>query len=282
MEGPDKLNKNTRVAFTIVELLVVIAIIALLMSVMMPVASLARSQCKAIVCRSNIRQLTLANDGYAVENDWYYVPASVDFLADSTTGGLHRWHGTRESSDEPFEPLNGALASYLADGEVKECPERVKFIEADKWEDSYEKGCGGYGYNQVYIGSKVWQLGSYKAEAYEKTTRITEVARPAETIMFADSAMANKKSTGNKYIHEYSFVEPPFWLNNGKPARSWGYASPSIHFRHRNKANIAWVDGHISSESRTEYNGINGYGVKSADFAIGWFGPLDNSLFDLQ
>jgi prepilin-type processing-associated H-X9-DG protein len=281
MEDHDKLNKNARIAFTIIELLVVIAIIALLMSVLMPALSVARSQGKAVICQSNIRQLALANIGYAVENDGYYVPASVDFLADST-GGLHRWHGVRKSSEELFDPLKGPLASYLADGKVKECPEKVKFMKGQNWNINYEQGCGGYGYNQVYIGSRVWQLGSYKAEAYEKTTRVTEVARPAEVIMFADCAMANKESTGNKYIHEYSFAEPPFWLNNGKPATSWGYASPSIHFRHRNKANIGWVDGHISSESRTEYNGINGYGVKSADFAIGWFGPLDNSLFDLK
>ena len=273
-------NTGVESAFTLVELLVVIAIIALLMGVLMPALVAARAQGKAVVCRSNLRQLALANIGYAMENDGYYVPASVGFLADST-GGLHRWHGTRENSEELFDPLKGPLVGYLGDGAVKECPERVRFVKGQDWDTNYEQGCGGYGYNQVYIGSRLWQLG-WCDEAYEKTTQITEVRKPSETLMFADCAMANKNSNGNAYIHEYSFAEPAFWLNNGKPATSWGYASPSIHFRHRDKANVAWVDGRISSESRTEYNGRNGYGVKSADFAIGWFGPLDNSQFDLK
>ena len=169
------------------------------------------------------------------------------------------------------------LADYLGDGQVKECPERVKFLKADNWSDSYEKGCGGYGYNQTYIGSRLWQLG-WCDEACEKTTKMTEVARLAETLMFADCAMV----TDGKNLIEYSFAQPPFWLSNGEPITSWGYASPSIHFRHRDKANVAWADGHISSGSRTEYDGKNGYGVKSADFDIGWFDPLDNSLFDLE
>ena len=106
---------------------------------------------------------------------------------------------------------------------------------------------------------------------------MTEVIRSAETLMFADCAMV----TGGENMIEYSFVEPPFWLSNGEPMTSW-FTSPSIHFRHRDKANVVWADGHVSSENRTRYNGQNGYGVKSADFAIGWFGSLDNSLFDLK
>lgn len=279
MKDHDKLNKNTEAAFTLVELLVVISIIAVLLAVLMPALSIARAQGKAVVCRSNIRQLFIANTGYATENNGYYVPAAKDFLINST-GGYHRWHGVRQNSEESFDPLKGPLADYLGDGKVKECPERIKFLKADNWNDSYEKGCGGYGYNQTYIGSRIWQLG-WNNKAYEKTTQIVEITRPAETLMFADCAMVQMVKN-EKDIIEYSFAQPPFWLSNGKPMRSWGYASPSIHFRHRNKANIAWADGHISSENRTEYDGRNGYGIKSADFEIGWFGPLDNSLFNLK
>lgn len=275
-------NTGVESAFTLVELLVVIAIIALLMGVLMPALVAARVQGKAVVCRSNLRQLALANIGYATENDGHYVPAASDMY--KSNGGLHRWHGVREDKDEPFDPLKGPLVGYLGAGAVKECPEKGKFIKGQNWNTNYEQGCGGYGYNQAYIGSWLWRSGLSWNDVgtHENTTIITEIARPVETIMFADCAMANKNSNGNAYIHEYSFAEPAFWLNNGKPATSWGYASPSIHFRHRDKANVAWVDGRISSESRTEYNGRNGYGVKSADFAIGWFGPLDNSQFDLE
>jgi len=66
-------NTGVESAFTLVELLVVIAIIALLMGVLMPALVAARAQGKAVVCRSNLRQLALANIGYATENDGYYV-----------------------------------------------------------------------------------------------------------------------------------------------------------------------------------------------------------------
>ncbi|MBC8481713.1 MAG: type II secretion system protein [Planctomycetes bacterium] len=279
MQSYDKPNKNTVTAFTLVELLVVIAIIALLTSILMPSLSVARSYAREIVCRSNIRQLSLANIGYAMGNDDCYVPAASDMYL--SNGGYHRWHGVRKDENELFDPSKGPLASFLNNGEVKECPQRAGFRKGDDWNTNYEQGCGGYGYNQTYIGSRIWQFG-WSPQAFMKTSRITEVAKSAETIMFADCAMANKDSTGNSYIHEYSFAEPPFWLNNGKPATDWGYASPSIHFRHRYKANVSWVDGHVSSKNRAEYDGNNGYGIKSANFNIGWFEPLDNSLFDLK
>ncbi|NIA17498.1 MAG: prepilin-type N-terminal cleavage/methylation domain-containing protein [Planctomycetes bacterium] len=278
MKDHDKLNKNTATAFTLVELLVVISIIAVLLAVLLPALSIARAQGRAVICRSNAHQLFIANTGYATENDGYYVPAAKDILGKN----LHRWHGVRKEGEYLFDPLKGPLAGYLGDGKVKECPGKVKFVRTDDWDGSYEKGGGGYGYNQTYIGSRIWQLGwTNDNEAYEKTTRMTEIAKTAQTIMFADCAMVQIVKN-EKNLIEYSFAQPPFWLSNGKPMKSWGYASPSIHFRHRNKASVAWADGHISPENRTEYNGRNGYGVKSADFDIGWFGPLDNSLFDLE
>ena len=80
-------------AFTLVELLVVIAIIALLMGILIPALDSARSQGKAVVCKSNLSQLVLANTGYATENDGYYVLAAKDMWNNS---GLHRWHGVRK------------------------------------------------------------------------------------------------------------------------------------------------------------------------------------------
>lgn len=263
-------------AFTLLELLIVIAVIGLLMGILLPTLSAARAQVKATVCQSNIRQLLLANIGYATENNGSYVPAAPDIFSDNK----HRWHGVRDSCDEPFDSLRSPLAGYLADGGVKKCPKKVNFRKGDPWEWDFEDGCGGYGYNMTYIGSRIWES-SYEDEQCKVTTRDCEVRSPAKTLMFADTAMA-KLDNGWAYYLEYSFAEPPYFVVNGEPAVNWGYASPSIHFRHRGRANIGWADGHIEAREMAHFNGINAYGVKSADMMLGWFKPIDNSQFDLE
>ena len=55
--------------FTLIELLVVIAIIALLMAILIPVASGARERGQRVVCLSNLRQLTMAWIAYADDHD---------------------------------------------------------------------------------------------------------------------------------------------------------------------------------------------------------------------
>jgi prepilin-type N-terminal cleavage/methylation domain-containing protein/prepilin-type processing-associated H-X9-DG protein len=62
--------KSTR-AFTLIELLVVIAIIALLLAILLPALKQAKKQTRAVICRSNIRQIGLAANLYAGANDTY-------------------------------------------------------------------------------------------------------------------------------------------------------------------------------------------------------------------
>ena len=271
---PDQKEK----AFTLIELLVVISVIALLMAILMPALAAARSGARALACKSNLRQLLIASIGYATENDGFYVPAASDMWDNA---GLHRWHGVRDALDEPFDPLRGPLVGYLADGRIKECPAKVDFVKEQDWNTNFEQGCGGYGYNMTYIGSRIWQNGIDSVQAwkdtYAETTRMTEIASPGKTLMFADTAMANEQ----KSLIEYSFAEPPFTVHNGLPITSF-YMSPSIHFRHRARANIGWTDGHIEPRQIANSDGKNVYSVDSTNMKLGWFEPISNTPFDLE
>ncbi|MCE5187088.1 MAG: prepilin-type N-terminal cleavage/methylation domain-containing protein [Planctomycetaceae bacterium] len=263
-------------AFTLIELLVVIAVIAVLLSVVVPSLAKAKEQSRSLVCKSNIRQLALANMGYAMENRSQYVLAAPDIF---TGSNLKRWHGVRDDLNSLFDASRSPLHSYLADGQLKECPQKVNFRNGDPWDWDFEQGCGGYGYNMTYLGSRVWE--SYSAENCARPTRESEAASPGLTLMFADTAMA-KLDGGQPYYLEYSFAEPYYFVVNGKADLSWGHPSPSIHFRHNQRANVAWCDGHVEAMAIAADNLVNAYGVRSCEQSVGWFEPLDNSLFDLK
>ncbi len=261
-------------AFTLVELLVVISIISLLMSILVTSINSSRSQAKEIVCKNNLRQLALANENYANDHHNYSVPGASDILSDN----LHRWYGIRENTDLPFDPLKGPLSPYLQ-GCVAECPQNVKYTSIAPNTSDYEFGNGGYGYNLAYLGSQIWQVG-YEDHSCKESTKITNIKRPQETLLFADTAMA-KWVEGNVCLIMYAFAEPRHFVIGHKPEETWN-PYPSLHFRHRKTANIAWADSHITDKKIGRYDGLNNDGTRSSDFNVGWFEPMDNSLFDIE
>lgn len=286
-------NQRKPAAFTLVELLVVISIMAMLMAILLPSLSAAREQAKQIICCSNIRQLFLANSGYAVENDGFYVIAAQDIWGPN----LHRWHGIRTSVNKPFDPLKGPLVAYLADGKVKKCPSFVRYLEmAGQNGGGFEAGNGGYGYNDEYIGGRSGLYGM--SEGSKHSARDVNVRRPAETVMFTDCAFRQGAGNNSTFI-EYSFAHPPYWdwylqmMGNvsedelAAGADSWGGSpNPTIHFRHREFTNVCWADGHVTKETMDLSASYITHAVMdengSVQNALGWFGPGSNRLFDLK
>jgi len=259
-------------AFTLVELLLVISIVSLLMGILMPVLLASRAKGKQILCQSNIRQLLLANIGYAGENNGSYAHAALDIYSTRK----HRWHGVRDNIDSPFDPARGPFASYLKHTHIK-CPTKVDFVSVSPSEPDYDEGGGGYGYNMIYIGSRIW-IDGYDDRSCRAAATVKDIKQPAKTLMFADTAMAKL----NNFV-EHSFAEPRFFVVDGLPVTDSGWdPSPSIHFRHWDKANVGWVDGHVSSEKMGKYNGLNPDGTRPARMNLGWFEPMNNTHFDLK
>ena len=103
---------------------------------------------------------------------------------------------------------------------------------------------------------------------------MSEVEKPGETLMFADTAFNQDGS-----LIEYSFAEPPHFVMYGYVSSR--YAKPSIHFRHRGWANVAWADGSVRSRRMAKYD-EKAQSAASYNMKLGWFEPIDNTLFDLE
>lgn len=259
MESPPRARGAP--GFSLIELLVITAIVGLLVALLTPALTRARAQSMQAYCGNNLRQLALANHRYAADHG-HYVAAAPDIWAQNAT----RWHGARTTYNEPFDIAASPLAPYFGEaGWIKECPAfRAR-------EPGFESGCGGYGYNVRGVGSQAYLVGGYLGA--ERGMPAAMIAQPSMTVMFTDAAFLDLSRRGSRLI-EYSFAEAPFHVADNQPVETHR-AVPSIHFRHEGKANVAWVDGHVSSESRSV-----SYGPRHDAAAIGWFGPDNNSFFD--
>src|SRR5439155_26189961 len=215
----------------LVELLVVLAVLATLAALLLPVLAGGREKARQAACASNLRQLALANGLYAGDYDGYFAPAAQEFL----TRDERRWFGVR-GSDGQFEPRDGPLVPYLKDGgALRRCPSFRTTI-------GFDQGTGGYVYNYLAVGGRVWRLG-YVPEAFDRGMSEAELPKPAETAMFADGAI--DIGTG---LAEYGFMEPPPAVAARIPGAST--LDPVIHFRHQERANVVFVDGHVRALPR--------------------------------
>ncbi|NQU76262.1 MAG: prepilin-type N-terminal cleavage/methylation domain-containing protein [Planctomycetes bacterium] len=274
------LKRGHNSAFTLIELLVVVAIVALLASILLPSLSAAKHMAQKAVCASNIRQLTIANIGYATENDGAFVLAAEDMSYLNTK----RWHGQRRPGESTFDSALSPLRDYLgADGAVRQCPSFFDYLKkGDIGAAAFEAGSGGYGYNATYIGAR-FDLYDYDSHAETDANRhsanISDILSPTETVMFTDTAYMD--SAG---LIEDSFCQPPYWLFAGKVTSR--RPNPTIHFRHRLACNVAWADGHVDGQQMSFSASYQTHGRITAEQAreigLGWFGPDSNELFDLQ
>ncbi|MEM1071366.1 MAG: prepilin-type N-terminal cleavage/methylation domain-containing protein [Planctomycetota bacterium] len=271
-----------RRGFTLIELLVSIAIIALLIGILLPSLGAARATSQRIACASNLRQLQTANTLYAGDHDARLAPGAPDFLSNLT-----RWHGSRLSGNERFEPQGGSLTAYLdtdaSSRRVRACDafaETTRALEDSDPADTgaFETAAGGYGYNNAYLGQTRDRDGVLRTDIAGAALHAAD--RPSETIAFTDAAFVGDRSpTG---LIEYSFAEPRFQpasLGEARPFR----LDPSLHFRHADNANTAWLDTHVSTHARTATSSSGLYRTDPEPVGLGWFGDADsNELFDLR
>lgn len=242
--------------FTLVEVLVVSCIVAVAASIAVSSTTAMITRARIIESTANLRSLAIANADYLADNG--------TFCPADDQSNNRRWHGTRTSTQSKFDPTTGFLSPYLGKSmRVMDCPLFKKFVSNAS---SFENGTGGYGYNAAYIGGR-------PGGQFDRTTkiripeRLANVPDPARTVMFATTAYAIASG-----LQEYAYCEPPFWDFGSGPSGS--RPSPSVHFRANGKALVAWCDGSVTAEARTDAGtGTNVHGGDEGQAKLGWFGP---------
>jgi prepilin-type N-terminal cleavage/methylation domain-containing protein/prepilin-type processing-associated H-X9-DG protein len=219
-------------AFTLLELLVVIAIIAILAAMLLPALTRTKSSAQSAECMSNLRQLGIAAELYwddNRENCFSYVFAPTNYGAIYWFG----WIGPGPEGQRAFDLSCGAMYPYLNGSDVRLCPSLQYALKQFKL-----KADGvvfSYGYN-FYLS----------AAAGKPPINALMLRQPAQTALFADAAQVNNfqapASPSNPMLEEWYYVDLE---TNYASANNY----PNGHFRHSQKANVIFCDGHVGPET---------------------------------
>lgn len=233
-----------RSSFTLIELLVIVAIIAILAAMLMPALKNAREAAYSVRCKNNLRQIMQAFALYATENNGYCVP-------------WRNW--TAPSSPFPYFYLSldrylrtgigngglGTLSNLTARPSLSlwMCPGnltgRSGGWDSVQWELPGHAVTVGYGMNIGPSTASEGVMNTMSGSAVENNI-IPCLPRFVAYI----SNPTSKHAFGCTVISKTS------------PANSSGGAAVqsanSYSYIHQGRSNIAYIDGHVESRSKTQ------------------------------
>ena len=236
---------------TIVELLVVISIMAILMAVIVPVLKSSRQHAKAVICNSNIKQLTLGL--FIYENENHILP--YGFYGNSNMprppGGYAGYNEYNRMGWWWFNFIEGFYKKSDAKNTVVKCPS--KWLTDPKLNNDVL--CGNYGVNRSICKSPDDRQIN-RDEFVGTPLRAAEIPKPAQMLLIVDSGYAiiswwhtadEPPVVLNSNIIEDTAYVPGLKINKNRKNRNprLGQEQDAINGRHPNKSvNVGFADYH--------------------------------------
>ncbi|MBR7106972.1 MAG: DUF1559 domain-containing protein [Lentisphaeria bacterium] len=224
--------------FTLIELLVVIAIIAILAAILLPALQSARERGKTTGCISNMKNVVTALNMYA-DNNKDLFPAAYSVYGKNSSGKdiNYGWAGILS--------INGELPrSQRATGAATRCPAWDPNISSSyAW--NYRGSYGTYG---VIKGIEEFgPRGTYPNDTIYHIHRLTML-----------KAEYKKIPLGGDSIHCRDLYQAAY-ISNSRPgnAKALTGGNRSLHMRHNKKANVFYIDGHVSNLGIADINDEN-------------------------
>jgi len=232
-------------AFTLVELLVVVGIIALLIAILMPALSAARSQAVTIKCASNLHALGRAMQQYA--NDYKgRVPRGYDYYDAYRSGRILWAEALSKYVNHPVEvaDLSPArdmvMAKEFAQIEVYQCPAFPNDLEP-----------------LDYVANS-WSGGNINDDV---AINITKVPRSSEVVFLTEGSKTRRID-----MFCYHDVWDVTHLPTSGPPSYYRNPDESVRVlndqRHRGRINLVFLDGHAATKMYRE--------VSRRDFDFLW------------
>lgn len=202
----------------------------------MPVIGRSKQKAKKIHCVSNLRQSAIAGFYYSDDNDDELLPAAI---WDPAVNVNREWSFAYLPGSSEVALREGLLGPYLENvNKVLRCPSVNYTEQIIRAQQIQGRPLVGYGYNSFKLSRQVNPvIGHWRG--YLRSA----VRRPSATIMFADSG---RLVSG--LLSPSTDITAPSWPHaDGRPRAT-------VHGVHSGLANVAWLDGHVSSKELAPYD----------------------------
>lgn len=246
--------------FTLIELLIVVTVIGTLLGVLVPSLGRASVSARSVKCRTQLRQMAVAAETYAMENRGSYPPAQHEQRDDEgNLTALVTWEITTLLS--PHQHVPGILWEEAGAMQIQQCP---SYEGPDNWTDAPYTG---YNYNTSYIGHG---LGETVAEPIKNF----QVESPAQCAMFGDGGWL---LGANKFMRSPLILPGDFAFGD---ASFVDRQAGTQAFRHGGHTNVAYCDGHADTQD-SRHTDVDG--VEESKIAPGTgFLSNDNTAYDVR